>query len=171
MPVAIAVGANLAGPFGSPWQACRRAVADVAGASGLSLAGVSAWYDTEPVPKSMQPNFINGVALYVVSNPPPDPAVLLGLLHEIEARGGRRRSEPNAARTLDLDLLLVGDLVRAAPDPVLPHPRLHTRRFVLEPLCDVLPGWRHPVLGLTAASLLARISSGATSRLARTGGD
>ncbi len=169
--MAIAVGANLDGPFGSPLQACRRAVADLADCSGLRLADVSAWYDTEPVPKSMQPNFVNGVALFVASGPEPDPAFLLGLLQAVEDRAGRRRSAANAARTLDLDLLLIGALARDAPDPVLPHPRLHLRRFVLEPLCDVLPGWRHPRLGLTAASLLARTASDPARRLAERGID
>ena len=64
---------------------------------------------------------------------------------------------PNAARPLDLDLIAMDGLVRAAPDPVLPHPRAHLRDFVLRPLCDVAPDWVHPALGLSAAALLARL--------------
>jgi len=87
----------------------------------------------------------------------PDPAALLAALQAIEARFGRVRPYPNAPRTLDLDLLDLDGLVRAAPDPMLPHPRLHQRAFVLAPLLDVAPGWRHPRLGLKAAELLAAL--------------
>jgi 2-amino-4-hydroxy-6-hydroxymethyldihydropteridine diphosphokinase len=86
---------------------------------------------------------------------------------EIEARLGRVRSVPNAARTIDLDLLDVGGLVRESPRLVLPHPRLHERAFVLEPLAEVAPDWRHPVLGATAAELLRRL--GGRERVERLG--
>ena len=165
-PIAIAVGANLAGPFGSPLAACQQAVRMIAALPFLRPAGVSTWYDTEPVPRSMQPNFVNGVALFVTREAPVDPAKLLKALNEIETQGGRRRFEPNAARTLDLDIVIMGDLIRAAPDPVLPHPRAHLRRFVLEPLRDVLPQWRHPVLGRTVEELLAGLPPDGTRRLA-----
>lgn len=75
----------------------------------------------------------------------------------MEARAGRARPYPNAPRCLDLDLIALGDLVRTTPDPVLPHPRAHLRRFVLQPLAEVAPGWRHPVLGETVETLLARL--------------
>jgi 2-amino-4-hydroxy-6-hydroxymethyldihydropteridine diphosphokinase len=73
----------------------------------------------------------------------------------IETACGRQRSTPNAARTLDLDIIGIGGLVRDAPDPIVPHPRAHLRAFVLAPLADVAPGWVHPVLGRTAVELLA----------------
>ncbi len=83
--------------------------------------------------------------------------MLLAHLMAIETACGRQRSVPNAARTLDLDLIAIDDLVRDAPDPILPHPRAHTRAFVLAPLVDVAPGWVHPVLQRTAAELLAAL--------------
>jgi len=86
-----------------------------------------------------------------------DPAVLLAALQSIENDFGRVRSEPNAARTLDLDIVAIGDLVRTAPDPILPHPRAHLRAFVLAPLADVAPAWLHPITGQTAAAMLRAI--------------
>ena len=79
-------------------------------------------------------------------------------MQRIEARAGRRRSNANAARELDLDIIDIDGLVRAAPDPVLPHPRAHLRRFVLAPLAEVAPDWVHPRLGLGIAALLERLA-------------
>ncbi len=165
-PIVIAIGSNLAGPFGSPVETCRRAVVLLAALPALRQVGQSAWYDTEPVPRSMQPNFINGVATFVPLVVDLDPARLLGMLQRIEADGGRTRGTPDAPRTLDLDIVTIGDVVRETPDPVLPHPRAHTRRFVLEPLRDVLPGWRHPVLRSDVDAMIAALPEGGTRRLA-----
>jgi len=85
------------------------------------------------------------------------PAGLLAALHLTEAAFGRLRTVTNAARTLDLDLLAYGDVIRTGEAPLLPHPRLHERAFVLFPLRDLAPGWRHPVLGETAENLAARL--------------
>jgi 2-amino-4-hydroxy-6-hydroxymethyldihydropteridine diphosphokinase len=78
-------------------------------------------------------------------------------LQAIEARAGRVRGLPNAARTLDLDIIDLNGLVRDAPDPVLPHPRAHLRGFVLLPLADVAPAWVHPRLTVGVAALLAAL--------------
>ena len=83
------------------------------------------------------------------------PEALLTALQWIETRFGRVRTEINAARTLDLDIIAIDDLIRAAPDPIIPHPRMHLRAFVLAPLLDLDPDWRHPVLGLSGRALLA----------------
>jgi 2-amino-4-hydroxy-6-hydroxymethyldihydropteridine diphosphokinase len=88
------------------------------------------------------------------------PEALLVLLQEIERRFGRERRELNAARVLDLDIVAYGDLVRAAPPPILPHPRMHERAFVLVPLADVAPGWRHPVDGRTVSEMLRALPPG-----------
>ena len=153
--VLVALGANLAGPDGQPpLLTCRWAAGQLAALPGLRLDLVSGWYRTAPVPPSGQPDYVNGVALL---SGRADPQTLLGALHGIEARAGRMRGTPNAARTLDLDLLAMDSVVLPGPAPILPHPRLHERMFVLQPLCDVAPGWVHPVLGLNAAALLARL--------------
>ncbi len=99
---------------------------------------------------------MNAVALLLVHpSQANDPAVLLARLMALETAFGRQRGAANAARTLDLDIIGIGGLVRAAPDPILPHPRAHLRAFVLAPLADVAPDWRHPIFRRTAAELLA----------------
>jgi 2-amino-4-hydroxy-6-hydroxymethyldihydropteridine diphosphokinase len=106
-------------------------------------------------PMAGVPRFVNGMVRLV--GPACDPAMLLAALQGLEAAAGRERPYPNAPRTLDLDIIDIDGLRRDAPDPVLPHPRAHLRRFVLQPLADVAPGWVHPVLGLTVEALLAAL--------------
>ncbi len=158
--ILIGVGANLPGADGTPpLETCRQAAARLDALPGLRLRALSRWYLTDPIPPSGQPAYVNAVAVLLVDAPgtEPDPGVLLATLQAIEASAGRVRSEPNAARTLDLDIIAMGQggqLVRIVPDPILPHPRAHLRAFVLVPLLDVAPNWVHPVLGLTAGALL-----------------
>lgn len=155
----IGVGANIPGADGrAPLETCRLAVARLDLLPRLRVAAVSRWFLTAPVPPSGQPDYVNAVAvLRAEPGTAIDPAELLARLMEIEAAFGRRRGEPNAPRTLDLDIVAINGLVRDAPDPVVPHPRAHERAFVLAPLVDVAPGWVHPVLGRTAAELLAAL--------------
>ena len=154
--ILVAIGANLPGRRGErPIVAARAALEALRDLPGLSLAAASRWYETAPVPPSGQPPYVNGVVrLEGVA----DPAWLLARLLAIEAQAGRVRSEANAARILDLDLIAMDGLVRHAPDPVLPHPRAHLRAFVLAPLAEVAPEWIHPATGLSAAAMLARMS-------------
>jgi 2-amino-4-hydroxy-6-hydroxymethyldihydropteridine diphosphokinase len=154
--ILIAIGANLPGPAGeTPLETCRAAAAALAALPGLRLARLSRWYRTAPMPPSGQPDYVNGVAL--LEGAAPDPAALLAWLHAIEARHGRVRGAPDAARSLDLDIIDIDGTCRDAPDPVLPHPRAHLRAFVLAPLADVAPRWRHPRLGEPVGTLLAAL--------------
>ena len=151
-PILVAIGANLPGPGGrSPRDTCEWAVERLAALPGLRLVARSRWFLTDPVPPSGQPPYVNGA---VRLSGRADPHVLLARLHAIEADAARVRAARNGPRTLDLDLLAVGQAVVADATLTLPHPRLAERTFVLLPLCDVAPGWMHPLLNRTAAFLL-----------------
>jgi 2-amino-4-hydroxy-6-hydroxymethyldihydropteridine diphosphokinase len=172
--ILIGVGANLPHPrFGPPRATCGAALASLAEAASVAVAGRSRWYRSAPVPVSDQPWFVNAVVRLETAL---DPAGLMALLSATEQAFGRRRDEPNAARTLDLDLLAYGDLVSGEAAPAapgagqrpavtLPHPRLHQRAFVLLPLRDVAPGWRHPVTGAGVKALIAALPPGQTAEV------
>lgn len=118
----------------------------------------SRWFRSQAYPPSDQPDFVNGVAQVSTAL---SPGALLTRLHEVEREFGRRRGVPNAARSIDLDLLDYEGLVQQGGDgPALPHPRLHQRAFVLLPLADVAPLWRHPVLDLPVAEMIRRLPAG-----------
>lgn len=158
--ILIAIGANLPSPQGHhpqshhPLATCRAAVEALRSLPGLTLAAVSRWHTSPADPPSAQPDYCNGAARL---HGDPDPAWLLARLHAIEAAAGRTRSLPNAARTLDLDIIAINALVRDHPDPILPHPRAHLRRFVLAPLAEIAPDWIHPRLHRSTAALLAAL--------------
>lgn len=147
----IGLGANLPSQAGHPVKTLRAALAMLAGR--LELLAVSPFYETASWPDPAAPAFLNAVA---VVRSRLQPLALLTLLHDVETAFGRKRSAPNAPRSLDLDLLDHGGRVIGEGPPILPHPRIAGRRFVLEPLAAVAPGWRHPVTGLSAQTLLAR---------------
>jgi len=153
--VFLGIGGNLACDRLGPPRAVMDAAVAALGAAGIAVRRRSRWYRSAPVPASSQPPFVNGVLQVETAL---TPAALMAALHGLEARFGRVRSAPNAARILDLDLLAYGSVLAAEPGGLqLPHPRLHLRTFVLLPLAEVAPGWRHPRLGLTAGELLAAL--------------
>ncbi|WP_298281132.1 2-amino-4-hydroxy-6-hydroxymethyldihydropteridine diphosphokinase [Acidocella sp.] len=153
--ILIAIGANLPGVNGETAdETCRKAAQAVSQIEGLTFIACSPWYRSASWPDPTQPAYCNGM-IRAEGNMAPE--VLLKHLQKIETVFGRNRSVPNAPRTLDLDIIDLNGLVRAMPDPVLPHPRAHQRGFVLRPILDVAPGWRHPVLRQSVATLLAEL--------------
>ena len=152
----IGAGANLPHPtYGAPRRVLEAALEEL-GRRGVRVLRVSPWYRTAPVPASDQPWYVNAVAEVATALPADH---LLAVLHEVEEAFGRVRTVPNAARIIDLDLLdFRGEIAAGGPGrAILPHPRLQDRAFVLRPLADLAPGWRHPVSGLPIQALLAAL--------------
>ena len=165
--ILLGLGANLPSTtHGQPEATLAAALAELA-AEGVAIGRLSPWYRSAPVPAGDQPWYINGVAAVTTRLAP---AELLQLLHRVERRFGRVRRDRNEPRVLDLDLLDYDGLVQPQEgmQPVLPHPRLHERAFVLLPLRDVAPHWRHPALGRTVDELVAALPPG--QRAERMGG-
>lgn len=150
----IGLGANLPSAAGSPVATLEKAVADLA-ASGIAIRRRSPWYETAPVPRADdQPWYVNGVVEVASDLAPAD---LLAKLQRLEAEAGRVRSIANAPRPLDLDIIAYGDRVETRNTPLLPHPRMEIRAFVLLPLQAIAPRWRHPVSGREVAELIAAL--------------
>ncbi len=153
--ILIGIGGNLPGLDGAtPLETCTAVVPVLRDLPGLDFIALSQWYRSTPLPYAPQPDYCNGVIRLEGEIPP---EVLLLRLHAIEEDFGRLRSLPNAPRVLDLDIIDLNGLIRTDPPPVLPHPRAHLRAFVLRPLLDVAPGWRHPGLNMSVSSLLAEL--------------
>jgi 2-amino-4-hydroxy-6-hydroxymethyldihydropteridine diphosphokinase len=154
--ILIGLGANLEGPRGGPRRTLEAAL-DALEAPDLKVVARSRFWSSAAWPPSDQPPFVNAVARVETRLPP---AALLARLHEIEAAFGRVRGVRWAARTLDIDLLAYDDAVAvpaAEGDLAVPHPRLQDRAFVLLPLADVAPDWRHPADGRSLAALIAAL--------------
>ena len=156
--VFIALGANLEHPIHGPPQRVLEAALEELGRRGIVVRRVSPWYRTAPVPASDQPWYVNAVA-EVETDLAAD--ALLARMHEVEDAFGRVRTVPNAARLIDLDLIdFNGEIAAGGPGrAVLPHPRMENRAFVLRPLADLAPDWRHPRTGTSIQALLAALAT------------
>ncbi|HTT83766.1 MAG TPA: 2-amino-4-hydroxy-6-hydroxymethyldihydropteridine diphosphokinase [Rhizomicrobium sp.] len=150
--ILIALGANLPSPAGTPVETLR-AVLGQFPHHDISVGAISPFYLSRAWPDPRDPPFVNSVARIGTAH---DPLRLLGIFQQMERIFGRESGPRNAPRPLDLDILDYEGRIEEGP-PQLPHPRLHERGFVLVPLCDIAPGWRHPVLGRSVGELIAAL--------------
>lgn len=156
--ILIGIGSNLSGGgYKTSVDVCEAALGALT-AKGITVLAHSQWFESEPVPVSDQPWFVNGAVTVETALPP---QALLDLLHDIEHGFGRVRRVRNEARILDLDLIAYDDLVIEGSDgPVLPHPRMHERAFVLLPLLELAPDWIHPVSKTPIEELVSALAEG-----------
>ena len=154
--VVVALGSNVSGDYASCEALLEAALARFPRA-GLPVIARSGWWRSAAWPDPNGPEYRNGIAI-VETNDPPE-AVLQKLL-SIESAFRRVRLLRNAPRTLDLDLIAHGRRVVDTPGLTLPHPRAHERLFVMGPLAQIAPAWKHPVLGKNAAELAAEAPVG-----------
>ncbi len=146
----VSLGSNLGDRGGNLLLAVRGMME-----ASLCVSRLSSIYETEPVGEVNQTLFLNMVA--EVANPLPEPQQVMARLLRIEWLLGRTREIKDGPRTIDLDLLLYGDLESRTEFLMLPHPRMHERRFVLEPLVEIAPHLVHPTLKFTATELLESV--------------
>ena len=153
--IIVALGGNLAAGETELQRTLTDALAGLSDV-GLQVLRRSRFWKSAAWPDPSEPPFLNAVALVETAL---DPAQTLAALQEVERRFGRVRGLPNAARPLDLDLIAYGRRV-CAGGLVLPHPRAKMRLFVMGPLAELAPDWRHPVTGECASDLAGRASVG-----------
>jgi 2-amino-4-hydroxy-6-hydroxymethyldihydropteridine diphosphokinase len=154
--IIIGIGANLKSDFyNSIIEACETSL-QLIKENNIDVICQSSWYETEPIPASSQSNFINGVVSVKTQLSNLD---LLKVLLSIETKMGRRRSKKNAARVIDLDLLAYHNDIIESKVLTLPHPRLFQRAFVVKPIFEIAPNWKHPVLGVSIGALLPPLAN------------
>lgn len=180
----VALGANLPASTHSLWQTLRQTVGILHSEPNISISAVSRFWRTPAVPAGAGPDFLNAVAL-IRSSLTPD--AILTRLHAVEAEMGRDRSAGRwSARVLDLDLIALDEAVlpddttlrhwidlppeaqrQATPDRLLlPHPRMQDRAFVLAPLAEIAPDWRHPLTGRSVTQMLEALGPDALAGMA-----
>ena len=153
--ILVGIGSNLCSKkYGEPVDNCKEAIEVLK--KKMIIDSLSPWYQSEPLPVSNQPWYINGVLKVKTSL---NPNNLLNTLLKVENSFGRTREKKNEPRVIDLDLLTYNDLVIDSKLLVMPHPRMHKRRFVLDPLIDIAPEWVHPILKINAIELRKKIKN------------
>jgi 2-amino-4-hydroxy-6-hydroxymethyldihydropteridine diphosphokinase len=157
----IALGANLPSMAGPPETTLRRVLEELP-RRGVVVETVSPFYGSPAWPNVSDPAFVNAVARVRTKL---TPGALMRLLLQIEREFGRRRGIKWAPRTLDLDVVDYAGLVTDAAHLMLPHPQAHERSFVLRPLADIAPDWRHPVTGEGVVDLLKIVGEEGLRRL------
>jgi len=158
--VIVALGANLPGAYPSCGALLDAAVIRLA-QEAMTVRARSSWWRSAAWPDPDAPAYLNGVVLVETAL---TPAETIARLHAVEAAFGRERAARNAPRTLDLDLIAYGRRKIDESGLMVPHPRAHQRAFVMGPLAQIAPLWRHPVLGRTAAQLWAEADVGKDAR-------
>lgn len=158
--VIVALGCNDKGAWSSCHEALEAALARFR-CEGIDVVARSSWWASQAWPDASDPPFLNGV---VVVRTDHDPHALMAALGRIEEMFGRRRSTPNAPRTLDLDLVAYGREQGDCDGLILPHPRAADRLFVMGPLAEVAPEWRHPQSRITAAGMALTATVGRDAR-------
>ena len=124
--------------------------------SSINIEKKSSWYLSDPIPKSDQPKFFNSIVFAKTTLNEFD---LLATLHDIENNLGRVRKNINEARVIDLDLIDYSSKIYDSKDIILPHPRAHLRRFVMEPLNEIEKNWIHPILKISVAEILSQLDA------------
>ena len=153
--ILVAIGSNLnSKSFGSPEQNCGVAIDMLRGY--FEVTESSNLYKTEPIPKSEQPWFVNCI---VNIKSEISPSNLLDILLQIEVNFGRQRDKKNEARVIDLDLIAYNSLIINSLKLTLPHPRMHLRKFVIQPICDIDKNWTHPVFKKKASEILKELAN------------
>ncbi len=156
--ILVALGSNISGPWGNPRQTVEKAVAAL-NQFPLRLIIVSTLIETAPFGNKNQPHFVNAVAIIQTALAPEN---LLRRLHMIERAAGRRRAKRWGPRTLDLDVIDYHGLIKLQRGQhqkalVLPHPGISERSFVLEPIAEIAPRWRHPVTNQSAKVMIHKL--------------
>ena len=147
--VIVALGCNDKGVWGSAQEVLEAALAGF-GSEGIDIVARSSWWSSRAWPDPADPPFLNGVVIVKTAL---EPRALMAALERIEEAFGRVRTFQNAPRTLDLDLIAYGREEGDHAGLVLPHPRAAVRKFVMGPLAEIAPAWRHPVTGLSSEAL------------------
>ena len=152
--IIVGIGGNLFSKEGlHPVQVCQEAIKLLKPMS-IIVEKQSSWYRSDPIPKSDQPKFFNSV---LVASTILNELDVLNSLHVIEKKFGRIRKNINEARIIDLDLIDYSSTIHDSKDIILPHPRAHLRRFVMQPLYEIEKNWIHPILKTSVAEILNQL--------------